>query len=255
MKKAHNSKGKKLIFLGLLSMCLVFFNLSCGLDVIDLVLEDAFVTESTPDGEGSYDSMTFNFSTKKLLDNEYLKGYVYYKIYNNAEKKNSEIDQLNTMIADSSRRYNSYTLLMENFCYKPLHYLASNGTEHELELDNADRNVSIRLTNYQGSEGAYAAKIQIGNSDIGIPLRHNGKNFDFGRSGEDRYELPVKNTDGNENDTDIKGLSEDPEQNITDFYVVLYGIYYAPNDTFERVIYSPIHYLGHVKINSTSEDN
>lgn len=252
MKKAYSDKRKSLFFLGLFAVCLSFFNLSCGLDVVDAVLDDPFYTEQIPEESYGFELRTFSFSTVKLDNaNEFGKGYIYYKIYNKSSVKNSERDNIETMTADSSRRHNAYTTLINTYCYQPLHYVKELGGQAlEFSLDNKAQSVSIRLTNY-GTD-AYSARIVVDNSVVGIPMRFNGKTFDFGRNG-DYDEKPVQVPSAEENTSDVKRFSDKPDSES--FYVVLYGVFYMPSDSFEKTFYSPVHYLGEVKIDSTSEMN
>ena len=253
MKKAYNSKRKSLFFLGLLCICLIFLTNSCGLDVLEAVLDDPFTTEFVPNESSAYDSRTFTFYMKKLDNaNVFGKGYVYYKIYNNSSKRTTEKNTLDNMAADSSRKLNAYTTLINSYSYKPLRYVtALGGQPEEFTMDNESQTVSIRLTNY--STDAYAARIMIDNQTVGIPLRYNGKTFDFGRTG-DYDEKPAKVSSAEESSSDVKGFVDDSNSNNT-FYVVLYGIFYMPTETFDKTIYSPIHYLGEIKIDATSEIN
>lgn len=251
MKKAYNSRRKYFVFLGLLYICLFFINVSCGLDVLDAVLEDPFVTnESLPNESSAFDSRTFRFTTTKLDNaNDFGKCYVYYKIYNSSRKE-SEKNQLDSIAADSSRKHNSYSTLINSYSYQPLHFITLNGgQEEELSFENQSQNVSIRLTNY-GTD-AYSARVIVDDVVIGTPVRYNGKSFDFGRTG-DNDEKPVKLPTAEENNSDVKSLTEG---DTNTFYVVMYGIFQMPSDSFDKIIYSPIHYLGEVKIDAGAENN
>ena len=252
MKKAYSDRRKSLFFLVLFAVCLSFFNAGCGLDVLEAVLEDPFTTELVPNESSAYDSKTFKFYMSELDNaNAFGKGYVYYKIYDTPSRKTSETNALDNMAADSSRKLNAYTTLINSYSYKPLRYVTSlGGQPEEFTIDNESQTVSIRLTNY--GIDAYAARITVDDKTVGIPLRHNGKTFDFGRSG-DYDEKPAKVSNAEESSSDVKGLSQPADNNI--FYVVLYGIFYMPTETFDKTIYSPIHYLGEVKIDAGEINN
>ena len=254
MKKAYSGNRKSLFFLGLFAMCLLFLTVSCGLDVVDAVLDDPFYLEAAPPNEtSSFDLRTFTFSTSKLDNaNEFGKGYIYYKIYNRNSIKESEKSNLETITADSSRRHNAYTTLLNSYSYQPLHYEKTLGGQlEEFSLDNKSQTVSIRLTNY-GTD-AYSAKITIDNTTVGIPMRINGKTFDFGGKG-DYDEKPQKVPSAEESTSDVKRFSDTPD-NGNYFYVVLYGIFYMPSESFDKTFYSPVHYLGEVKIDASTEMN
>lgn len=256
MKKAYSDKRKSFYFLGLLAVCLSFFNISCGLDVLDTLLDDPFTTTETPYDTSEFERRTFYFSTSRLNDaNEFGRGYVYYKIYNSSSVKESEIDNISTLVSDSSKRHESYTTLINNYSYKMLHYLnPTTNQDYELVLDNKAQNITIRLTNYYESTTDYSAKITINDTYVGIPLRFNGKTFDFGRNGE-KDEKPVRVTGTEENETDVKRFAEEGDDGDNTFYVVLYGVFNMPTETFDKTIYSPVHLLGEVRINADSLDN
>lgn len=253
MKKTYSSKRKYFIFPGLLFICLFFINTSCGLDVLDALLEDPFVTTEVPNESSAFDKCTFQFSTQKLDNaNDFGKCFVYYKIYNKASIKNSEKTTLDNIAADSSRKHNAYSQLLNNYYYQPLYFVqTAGGQEEEFSLENDSHEISIRLTNYLTD--AYSARIIVDGSTVGTPVRYNGKTFDFGRNG-DKDGRPVKVPSAEENTSDVKRLADDPDDPDT-FYVVLYGIFYMPSESFDKIIYSPIHYLGEVKINAADPNN
>ena len=254
MKKAYSSKPKSLFFLGLLCVCLSFFNVSCGLDVLDAVLEDPFYPQNIPNVDSGYENCHFSFSTAKLDNsNTFGKGYVYYKIYNRASIKTSEINNIESMSNDSARKYSAATTLINTYSYKELHSVAQFGHNPvPVSLDNDSQDVYIRLTNYYNT---FIAQVVVDNKVVGIPLRYNGKTFDFGRTG-DYDEKPVRKTDGtDENTTDIKRLDSSGDENGNAYYVVLYGVFYMPTESFEKTIYSPVHYLGTVTINAAEANN
>ncbi len=255
MKKAYNSKGKYFFFLGLLSICLLFFNSACGLDELDAILDDPFSTDHIPNIDSYEDGRFFSFSTKKLDNaNEFGKGYVYYKIYNSSSKMDSEVNTIASMINDSARKYNSATSLIDNYGYKELCLAPSYAgisRANTFSLENKDQTVRIRLTNQVDSTDDHSARIKVDDVIKGIPVRANiNKTFDFGRT-ENSYEgLPLKDDD------DTKGFSEtQPDSDTNNYYVVLYGVFYMLSATFEKTIYSPVHCLGKVKIDSTSTAN
>lgn len=251
MKKAYSDRRKSLFFLVLFAICLSFFNAGCGLDVIDSVLEDPFYTDNVPNIESGYENCNFKFSTVKLDNaNAFGKGYIYYKIYNNSNRKNTEVNNIESMTSDSSRKYNAATTLINTYSYKELHYVSSlGGSAATLSLDNASQDVYIRLTNYADP---FIAQITVDNGAVGIPVRYNGKSFDFGRTGEN-YEKPVKLTNSSEESaSDIRLLDSG---NGNTFYVVLFGVFSMPTESFEKIIYSPVHYLGEVKIDAGTEYN
>lgn len=261
MKKAYNSKRKYCIFLGLLSICLIFFNTACGLDVLDAVLDDPFSTEENPniDTEDNV-KRVFSFTTKTLPEaNDFGKSYIYYKIYNNVSTMNSEVGVIDGMINDAIRKYNSALTLLDNYSYQEL-YCASSyenvSNAEQFVLSNAVHSVSIRLTNYfEEAVADNSAKIIVDGTERGIPFRFNYKSFDFGRTNPSYDEKPVK-AETDERNSDTRNFSDPTADGVdANYYVVLYGLFSMPTDTFEKTIYSPVHYLGAVKIDSSVQNN
>ena len=253
MKKAYNSKRKYLFFLGLLCICLVFFNTACGLDEIDVILDDPFLTDNIPKIDSENSMSFFAFSTKKLDDdkiNNLCKGYIYYKIYNNSSTMQSETGNIESMINDSARRYYSATTLIENYSYKEL-YCAENYSKipqaDVFSLDNKSQVIRIRLTNLDDTTDEFSARISVDGTVKGIPARLNNKTFDFGRTGS--YDSEPK-----KEDDDTRGFSETTTES-KNYYVVLYGVFSMPAESFEKIIYSPVHYLGAVTINAADLNN
>lgn len=259
MKKTYSDRRKSLFFLVLFAVCLSFFNAGCGLDVLDAVLDDPFDTnganDNTPNKDSGFENCHFAFSTAKLDNsNSFGHGYVYYKIYNKESKKTNEVNSIETMTNDSTRKYNAATTLINTYSYKELQYSAVPGVDSvPLMLDNVSQQVYIRLTNYLGS---FVAQISIDDTTIGIPLRTNGKTFDFGRTGDyDEKPAKITGTGTEESMSDVKGFDTTGDGNGNSFYVVLYGVFSMPTESFEKVIYSPVHYLGEVKIDAASDNN
>ena len=58
-----------------------------------------------------------------------------------------------------------------------------------------------------------------------------------------------------ESASDYKLLDSNGDENGNAYYVVLYGVFYMPTESFEKIIYSPVHYLGEVKIDARAENN
>ena len=261
MKKAYNSKRKYCIFLGLLSICLIFLNTACGLDELDAVLDDPFSTEEAPPNiEAEYEKRHFSFTTKTLDNaNDFGKSYIYYKIYNNVSTMNSEVGVIDGMINDTVRKYNSALTLLDNYSYKELYCASSYGNVSNAEQfvlsNNAQHTVRIRLTNYDETVDDYSAKIIVDGTERGIPFRFNYKSFDFGRNNPSYDEKPVK-AETDERNSDTRNFSDPTADGVdANYYVVLYGLFSMPTDTFEKTIYSPVHYLGAVKIDSNELNN
>lgn len=232
--------------------------------MLDAVLDDPFSTEEAPPNiEAEYEKRHFSFTTKTLDNaNDFGKSYIYYKIYNNVSTMNSEVGVIEGMINDAIRKYNSALTLLDNYSYKELYCASSYGNVSNAQpfvLENAVHSVRIRLTNYDEAVEDFSAKIIVvrsnGSEEKSIPFRFNCKSFDFGRSNS-YDEKPVK-AETDERNSDTRNFSDPSttgvEENI--YYVVLYGLFSMPTDTFEKTIYSPVHYLGAVKIDSNELNN
>ncbi len=257
MKKANSNKRKSLLFLVLFALCLSFFNLSCGLDVLKAVLNDPYYSENTPiadrDSESDFATSYFKFSIRKVDNsNDFGRASIYYKIYNDYVKASSEESSLISKASDTERNM-SLTTMKQNG-YRVLHYMDDDGKVNSLELSNGSHKLWIRLTNYDDSTEDYSAGIIVDEQEYGIPVRQNGKTFDFGRSGIND-ENPFLTYNENDSDSDTKGFVEkqaEGEENI--FYVVLFGAYEDYDENFDEN-YSPIHHLGRVKIDANKEKN
>ena len=263
MKKANSNKRKSLFYLVLFAVCLCFFNTACGLDTINVVLDDPCYPSHTPDVDFQFDESYFEFTVRKLNNaNDFGQTTVYYKIYNDKSKALSETSSLISASEDSVRKLTSVTTMTDQFGYKELHYLDSsaNGKLKSFNLPNEEHKVWIRLTNYDDTSKDYSAGIIVYDKqkvkhEYGIPVRRNGKTFDFGRTGENDENPSVNISDANSTDSDTKGFLEkqaEDEENI--FYVVMFTAFQMFNDSYEPVN-SPVHHLGLVKINANEEKN
>ena len=230
-------------------MCLVFFNTSCGLDVISILIDDPVTgVESIPnENTTAFESCYFKFSTQKVDNaNDMGKGYVYYKIYNKLDVMTSERNSLTSRADNSTGKYESAHYLI-NYGYKELNYTSDNGSSTEtLVLDNTSQDIRIRLTNYDDSSELHSASVLIDGKKKGVPVRNNGFSFDFGRSGSND-KLPVASDD------DTPAVEKFPENQGENenglYYVALFYFFEMFNDDFSPNR-SPIHYLGTVTIDS-----
>lgn len=240
----------------MLLVCLVFLTgimaAGCGLDVISVVLDDSISTGKIPDTSCGFADCSFVFSTHKL-DNANSMGnnFVAYKIYNNKSTLDSEVNALNRLVDDATKKQNSAVSLFNTYYYRSL-YIKSAADEKEgkqFELDNAYHSVKIRLTNYDDTGDEYSAGIWVDDQKKGLPCRSVGAySFDFGR--KDVFDaVPQKDED------DAKNFSETQSESESGlYYVALFSGFMMLDDDYTP-LYSPIHYLGCVKIDSGSEEN
>ena len=256
LKKAYCNEKRRNGFLCLLLVCLVLLTgitaAGCGLDVISVVLDDSVSTGTIPNTDMGFEGCSFNFSTHKL-DNANSMGnnFVAYKIYNNKSTLDSEVNALNRLVDDATKKQNSAVSLFNTYYYRNL-YIKTGADEREsrqFELDNAPHEVRIRLTNYDDSTEDYSAGIWVDNKKKGLPCRSVGAfSFDFGR--HEVYDaVPQKDEE------DAKNFSETQSEAENGFYyVALFSGFMMLDDDYTQ-LYSPIHYLGCVKIDSGLEKN
>ena len=218
--------------------------MSCGLDVISVVLDD-YVSEVSeqPIESSLFADRSFVFHTRKLDNaNDLGHGYVYYKIYNKLSVANTETSVLTTLIEDAANKQNSFSRL-ESYGFKELR--VKNGTNFStVQFENEVHTIDIRLTNYSAE---FNAHVIVDGTNTGVPVRTNGNTFDFGRHGEND-KVPLETDDDTKNFT--TRTIEDPDL----YYVSLYSVFMMYDEQYEPV-FSPIHYLGTVKIDPTSESN
>ncbi len=238
-------------FLCLLSVCLFFVNVSCGLDVVSIVLEESdnvALEGERPTIESGFSESTFEFSTHTITDPySFGRTYIYYKIYNSSSVLESEVNSLTNLTKDSAN-----TLMGSNYNYKPLQIKTHDGEKENtsgLEFENAAHNIKIRLTTYDDSIEEFTAGIWVDDVKKGEPVRSVRYNpFDFGRNSE--Y-IPQPGED------DTKNFTENKDETASDynvFYVALFAYFMLLDDNY-TTIYSPIKHLGTVKIDATVEYN
>ena len=217
----------------------LFFLTGCGLDVVKDVYADP-VTEvsSSPAINSLADAMIFNFNTRALPDSTNMGSvYIYYKIYNSESEHNNAQAYLSNMAADENRNYASAsTLLGSNYKFVEL-YVNKSGT------GNVDRNPEVFLLSNEAHKVSiclYApeipAEIKVDEKVIGTSCRKNGKSFNF-----------FEQTDENKPDVLDDDFKYKSEEGTDSYYVALYSVFSAFDDDYTP-LYSPIHYLGSIKI-------
>ncbi len=252
MKKA-SLKIKKFSFI-FLTGCFFILNTSCGLDTFE-VINTPIQTQIGPifDGEGDTQdflgkqfSFTTNENNSNYLQVKFLGTGVYYKIYNNFYDMKSERSSLISLMESTENSANSATKMIQSYSYQTL---TVSDDKSNILIPNQNKNqiINIRLSNYDS--GDFKAKLTVdnksvsGNEGYSIPLRYNGKTFDFGRTGE-------KDGIPEEDDSDFKKNSTDSHF----YYIPMFAVGIA-RDTTYTYQYSNIIYLGTVLIDSTTENN
>lgn len=248
MKKAHSKDKYGNFFLCLLAVCFIFFNVSCGLDVLSVVLDDP-VTDVTslPNITSSYENLHFTFETKQLDNaNDFGYGYVYYKIYNRSTSAESEANNLIKIATDENRKSASASS-MRDYGFKELKLLPSSGKATPLRFENESQNIRIRLTTYDAST-SFRSIIAVDDVSMGTPLRCIDGTFDFKTAASTGEGTVFSDAAPQKGDEDAKNLSDTPPAPGV-FYVSLFYVFMMYDDTYTP-IYSPVHYLGTVRINA-----
>lgn len=224
----------------LFSLLLSFLLPGCGLDVVKDVYADPVTEILMPTVDSFANSMIFEFSTKQLADTTNMGHiYIYYKIYNRQSTCNSDMVYLTGQAADENKRASSANRMLE-YGFRELHYDDSgNGgagrDTQSLVITNDNHVVQICLR-----APGYDSLITVDETVVGVPCRTIDKNFNF-FSEADGSNKPLSD------DEDIKNFSSNPDTNPEAYYVSLFAVFSTFDEVFEP-LYSPIHYLGSIKI-------
>lgn len=263
---------KKILFIFSFVACCLFAFLSCGMDVIYYIYPST-VTYNVPvitsanysDPSGNYETSYFSFKTEEESNDydsfEYLGTGIYYKIYNNYSKMNSDISTISTKISSTSEA-SAATYIVESLKYQALKCSGTNDFPI-IASTGTNRKVYIRLSNYNEENSLFAARILVGGNcengvadsttlNLGIPYRAVGTNlnFDFGRkytSGQNsgNYVYPASGDDDVYSGTaSSSGV----------WYVAMYAIGIGRDESYTTQYSNALH-LGAVAISQNSEDN
>jgi len=233
---------KNHIFSLILAGCLILFNLlltSCGLDTFYVI--DAPTVHHEP----NYNSMEqsdsyFDFSTseREYEGIKFIGTEVYYKIYDSSSRLTSEYSSINQASSGDNSSNQAADRMIITYKYRPLRSSDNIDNSIFIPVDNKNRRVIIRLSNYHEE---YKAQVSIDSVDKGIPVRSIPKNssFDFDAATDN---LPKSD------DEDYSSSSSSTE--INDYYVCMFAVSVAQDATYSR-LYSNVAYLGSVKISLT----
>ena len=131
----------------ILVLCLVFFNLSCGLDIIEYY-EPPYVTINPPEPENIDSNQKYiSFSTNNSENTSIsFKGTnVFYKIYNNREDARNDRDRLKS-ISQNDYSGTSAETLITNYKYAMLNNSnilcpkSESGSDYDVRIDFTDSN-------------------------------------------------------------------------------------------------------------------
>lgn len=144
----------------ILVLCLVFFNLSCGLDIIEYY-EPPYVTINPPEPENIDSNQKYiSFSTNNSENTSIsFKGTnVFYKIYNNREDARNDRDKLKS-ISQNDYSGTSAETLITNYKYAMLNNSnilcpkpKSGSDDYDVRIDFTDSNKFALIINVDGKE-------------------------------------------------------------------------------------------------------
>lgn len=236
-------KKSKILIVFCILQCLLFFNISCGLETFEVIeppsknsypdYPDVVATESVMEQDFYF---LFETQENESYSEVVLKGTdVYYKIYNDKSRALSEKNTL-VLLSEDEEYSNTAPDKMRSYGYVPLKY--NNQTSDVLISANGiNRKVKIRLSNYSDQ---YAC-VQVNDVTIGSPIRNlqntsSVRTFDFINKDTEQNSIPYSG------DSDYY-YSSSSDQN--EFYIVAFAVSVARDINFSEQ-YSNITYLGSV---------
>lgn len=252
-------------------LCCLFGFTACGLDEF-YELDPPVRCNNQPDTDTEFASRYFEFTTNETGENnknyidpsssfKFLGTAIYYKIYNNLEKMQTDITQISALI-NSTNYSNAVSKIRETLSYQELGTVKIEDTQRKetsinplISAQGKNRTVYIRLTNYQDTK-EFSARILIdkeplkaGDFELYPSRSGSNKSFDFGRT-EDDKEVHVEPSQG---DVDfVYGTFTESENKK--YYVNMYAIAVGRDTTYTNYYSNALH-LGSVSITATEKDN
>lgn len=252
-------------------LCCLFGFTACGLDEF-YELDPPVRCNNQPDTDTEFASRYFEFTTNETGENnknyidpsssfKFLGTAIYYKIYNNLEKMQTDITQISALI-NSTNYSNAVSKIRETLSYQELGTVKIEDTQRKetsinplISAQGKNRTVYIRLTNYQDTK-EFSARILIdkeplkaGDFELYPSRSGSNKSFDFGRT-EDDKEVHVEPSQG---DVDfVYGTFTELENKK--YYVNMYAIAVGRDTTYTNYYSNALH-LGSVSITATEKDN
>ena len=252
-------------------LCCLFGFTACGLDEF-YELDPPVRCNNQPDTDTEFASRYFEFTTNETGENnknyidpsssfKFLGTAIYYKIYNNLEKMQTDITQISALI-NSTNYSNAVSKIRETLSYQELGTVKIEDTHRKetsinplISAQGKNRTVYIRLTNYQDTK-EFSARILIdkeplkaGDFELYPSRSGSNKSFDFGRI-EDDKEVHVEPSQG---DVDfVYGTFTESENKK--YYVNMYAIAVGRDTTYTNYYSNALH-LGSVSITATEKDN
>lgn len=169
----------------ILVLCLVFFNLSCGLDIIEYY-EPPYVTINPPEPENIDSNQKYiSFSTNNSENTSIsFKGTnVFYKIYNNREDARNDRDRLKS-ISQNDYSGTSAETLITNYKYAMLNNSnilcpkSESGSDYDVRIDFTDSNRFALIINGDEQKPLRAVENYEFNFDSSYWTYDNERDFD-----------------------------------------------------------------------------
>ena len=237
---------KRTIFSLLLTGCLIFFNLSCGLDTFYVIDAPTNVMHKPDCSSIDYSDNYFDFFTadKEYEAIRFLGTEVYYKIYKSSARLNTEADDLVSIANKSDNTSAAAERMIQSYKFQALRGAGHKGENILIPANGSNQRINICLSDYT----IYPALITVdGNNIYGDastvkPVRNlsDDKYFNFRASAasSSANAVPLEG----EVDVNTSGTSSD-----SDWYVSMFAVAIGQDSSYVPV-YSNILYLGSVRI-------
>lgn len=243
MNKVHcKIKG---LFQILFLMCLILFNLSCGLDTFYVIDNPSLKIHEPQYSSIDPSSYYFEFYTAENTYNDikFLGTDVYYKIYRNTARMENEYKSIISTAENTETAAQAPSRLIDTYKYKTLEANGFYSNSVLIPSIGVNRKITIRLSDYP----PYNAQILVadqnayGSSERVIPVRNivnpsGALTFSFKNLPAD---LRPQKDDA---DVDYNGTGSDSE-----WYVAMFAVAVAQDANYSQV-YSNVLFLGTVKI-------
>ena len=241
MNKVH---CKMKVFLSsFLTVCLILFNVSCGLDTVYVIDSPGSCLHEPIYSSIFEEDKYFEFITteKKYEGIKFLGTEVYYKIYRSSSTMTNEKNAIVNAAGNDDTSSKAASLMIENYKYQTLE--ASGYYDEDVLIPSAfeNRKIYIRLDD----SSPYEAVIKVdgeniyGSSSRVIPGRNTPEKTSFNFYSNDTKTVPKSD----DPDVKISGTGVDNE-----WYVCMFAVGVAQDANYTN-LYSNILYLGSVKLN------
>lgn len=179
------TKNVKVFAICILVLCLVFFNLSCGLDIIEYY-EPPYVTINPPEPENIDSNQKYILFSTNNSENTSIsfKGTnVFYRIYNNREDARNDRDRLKS-ISQNDYSGTSAETLITNYKYAMLNNSnilcpkSESGSDYDVRIDFTDSNSFALIIDGKEQKPLRAVENYEFNFDSSYWTYDNERDFD-----------------------------------------------------------------------------